>query len=123
MDMNYAADKVLEFLKEKHAKVYRNRSPQNATFPYVVFRLESVINSYPSEDLYLNIDVYDDVAKSVRTIEDLADTIDNDLNLKVINDNNINLFFDREQRQYIPTEELVGTQAINLRYVVRAYFK
>ena len=41
--MNYVADEVLEFLKEKHTKVYRNRSPQNAESPYVVFRLESVI--------------------------------------------------------------------------------
>lgn len=123
MDMNYVADEVLEFLKEKHTKVYRNRSPQNAESPYVVFRLESVINTYPSEDLYLHIDVYDKSERSVRAIEDLADTIDNDLNLKVINDDKLNLFFDREQRQYIPAEELVGTQAINLRYVVRAYFK
>jgi len=123
VDMNYVADEVLEFLKEKHTKVYRNRSPQNVESPYVVFRLESVINTYPSEDLYLHIDVYDKSERSVRAIEDLADTIDNDLNLKVINDDKLNLFFDREQRQYIPAEELVGTQAINLRYVVRAYFK
>ena len=81
------------------------------------------MNTYPSEDLYVNIDVYDDSNKSVRTMEDLADTIDNGLNMKVFNTNDLNLHFVREQRQYVPAEELVSAHLINLRYVVRAYFK
>lgn len=123
MDMNSVADKVLFFLQARHARVYRNKSPQKPIPPYIIFRLESVINSYPSEDLYLHLDIYDKSENSVRAIEDLADAIDNDLNLKVMNDAKLNLFFDREQRQYIPAEELVSTHMINLRYVVRAYFK
>lgn len=121
--MNAVRDEIQDFLETKHNRVYKNKSPQSPVFPYVVFRVESVINSYPSEDLYLNVDIYENSSKSVKTIEDLADTIDNDLNMKVINTDVLNLHFVREQRQYVNPEELVSTHLINLRYVVRAYFK
>ena len=123
MNTNAVADEVYDYLITKHARVYRNKSPQSPVFPYVVYSVESVINSYPSEDIYLNIDIYEEVVKSVRAIEDLADTIDNGLNLTVINTTELNLYFNREQRQYVPSQELVSTQLINLRYVVRVYFK
>lgn len=123
MNINAVADEINAYLITKHERVYRNKSPQTPIFPYVVYRVESVVNSYPSEDLYLNIDVYEDVNKSVRTMEDLADKIDNGLNHKVINDSTLNLHFEREQRQYVPSQELVSTHLINLRYVVRVYFK
>ena len=123
MNTNAVADEVYDYLITKHARVYRNKSPQSPVFPYVVYSVESVINSYPSEDIYLNIDIYEEVVKSVRAIEDLADTIDNGLNLTVINTTELNLYFNREQRQYVSSQELVSTQLINLRYVVRVYFK
>lgn len=123
MNMNLVADKIYDYLITKHERVYRNKSPQSPVFPYVVYRIESVINTYPSEDLYVNVDVYEDSNKSVRGIEDLADTIDKDLNMKVFNTEELNLHFVREQRQYVPAEELVSAHVINIRYAVRAYFK
>ena len=123
MNLNAVADEVLTYLETKHARVYRNKAIQNPIFPYVVFRIDSVTDSYPSEDLYANIDIYEDVNKSVRAMEDLADLIDNGINHTVINIDTLNLQFDREQRQYVPAEELVSTHLVNLRYVVRAYFK
>lgn len=123
MNTNAVADKVLEYLSTKHTRVYRNRAPQSPTFPYVVYRVESVMNNSPSEDFYINVDVYDDVSKSVRTIEDLADTIDAGLNMTVVNTSVLNMHFLREQRQFIDDEELVGKQMINLRYNTRIYFK
>lgn len=123
MNINAVADEVENYLKTKHERVYRNRSSQIPTFPYVIYKVESVINTMPSEDLYVNIDVYENSSVGVRAMEDLADLIDNDLNQKVINTNSLNLHFNREQRQYVSPEELVSTHLINLRYVVRAYFK
>lgn len=123
MNINAVADEVLEYLETKHNRVYRNKAKKNPIFPYVIYRVESVVNSIPSEDLYLNVDVYDDVNKSVRAMEDLADMIDNDLNHQVINTDKLNLHFEREQRQYVTPEDLVSAHLINLRYVVRAYFK
>lgn len=123
MNTNAVADKVLEYLSTKHTRVYRNRAPQSPTFPYVVFRVESVMNNSPSEDFYINVDIYEDVSKSVRTIEDLADAIDSGLNMTVVNTSVLNMHFLREARQFIDDEELVGKQMINLRYNTRIYFK
>ena len=123
MNTNAVADEVLEYLSTKHARVYRNRAPQSPVFPYVVFRVESVLNNSPSEDFYINVDIYEDVSKSVRTIEDLADTIDAGLNMAVINTSALNMHSLREARQFVDDEELVGKQMINLRYNTRIYFK
>lgn len=123
MNTNAVADEVLEYLSTKHTRVYRNRAPQSPVFPYVVFRVESVMNNSPSEDFYINVDIYEDVSKSVRTIEDLADTIDSGLNMTVMNTSVLNMHFLREARQFIDDEELVGKQMINLRYNTRIYFK
>lgn len=123
MNMNLVADEIYDYLITKHERVYRNKSPQSPVFPYVVYRVESVINTYPSEDLYVQIDIYEDSNKSVRGIEDLADTIDKDLNMKVFNTSELNLHFVRDGRNYVPTEELVSAHMINIRYAVRAYFK
>ena len=123
MNTNAVADEMLEYLSTKHARVYRNRAPQSPVFPYVVFRVESVLNNSPSEDFYINVDIYEDVSKSVRTIEDLSDTIDAGLNMAVMNTSVLNMHFLREARQFVDDEELVGKQMINLRYNTRIYFK
>jgi hypothetical protein len=123
MNMNEVADTVLDYLGTKHSRVYRNKATQKPVFPYVVFRIDSGIDTYPSEDLYLNIDIYDDVNTSVRTMENLADSVDNGLNHTTINTGTLCIQFEREQRQYIPPEEFVSSHIVNLRYVVRAYFK
>lgn len=123
MRINEVADELLIYLITMHSRVYRNKAPQSPVFPYVVYRIDSGVDSYPSEDIYINIDIYEDVNKSVRVIEDLADLIDNSLNHSIIDNQSLNLHFEREQRQYVTPEELVSTHVINLRYVARAYFK
>ncbi len=122
MNVNLLADEVLAYLNTKHSRVYRNRTIQNPTFPYVVFRIESVINSYPSEDIYVNIDIFEKAGQSVRAIEDLADLIDTGLNRKIIKTADINAHFEREARQFVSTRDLVDVQMIDMRYSVRAYF-
>lgn len=123
MNMNLVADTLFENLSTLSERVYRNKAPQTASFPYVVFRVESVINTLPSEDMYVYIDIYESNNATVRTMESLADTIDNFFNQKVINKSTLNLHFDREQRQFVSSEDLIKSQMINLRYVVRTYFK
>jgi len=129
MKMNDIADQIYDYLATKHARVYRNKSPQSPVYPYVVFRLDSVVNTLPSEDLYLNIDIYESPDVSVRAIETIADTIDGDgltatgLNMRVINTTGFALRFIREQRQWIGSGDLINAQMINMRYVLRAYFK
>lgn len=123
MNTNMIADAVYTLLKTKHSRVYRNSSPRAPVFPYVVFRLESVVDSTPSEDFYVYVDIYEDTTKSVRVMEDLADSIDNELNDKVMNDVGFNAHFMREGRQFVDGNELVSSQVIFLRYNTRIYFK
>ena len=122
MRINDAADIIGTYLKTKHSRVYWNKAPSEKVFPYVVYRLESVTDSYPSEDVYLNVDLYENADVSIWTVESLADAIDAGLNHKVKIENSINMQFEREQRQSIDAQELVGAYLINIRYVVRAYF-
>jgi hypothetical protein len=123
VDTNAVADEVLVYLETKHTRVYRNKRPRTPVFPYIVFRVESVINSMPSEDFYINVDIFEDVSESVRAMESLADAVDNNLNHSVIDTEKLNMHFEREIRQYIQDEELVGMHMINLRYNTRIYFK
>lgn len=132
MDINAVADEVLNYLNTKHTRIYRNNKiSEKPTFPYIVYSVESIADSYPSYSLFVSIDIYDDKDASVVTIEDLADLIDGDshplyptgLNNKIINTNTLNVFFDRQTRQYVKPTELVSAQLIDLRYTVRAYFK
>lgn len=123
MDTNAVADEILKYLETKHERVYRNKRPRTPVFPYIVFRSESVMNSMPSEDFYINIDIFENVNESVRDMESLADAIDNGLNHSVINTEKLNMHFEREIRQYIQDDELVGMHMINLRYTTRIYFK
>ena len=122
MESNKLANVIGTFLTEYHPRIYRQKAPTVKDFPYIVYRLESVVNSYPSEDLYLNVDIYEDPNKSVKAVEQLADDIDKELNHSVIIENGMNLHFEREARQSIDSTELLGAYLVNLRYVVRAYF-
>lgn len=123
MNINAVADAVLAELSPLHARTHRNKPPQSPVWPYVIYRIDSVTATDPSADLYLNIDIFDDPNASVRAMETLADTIQNDLDNKVLLTSLLNLHFAIEQRQYVSNTDLVTAQMINLRFVVRAYFK
>jgi len=123
MKMNDIADQINSYLLTKHSRVYRNRSIQKPVFPYVVFTIDTALNTSPSIDMYLNINVFEDINTSVRTIETLADSIDTMLNDIIITTSTINLHLTLEQRQFIPSDDLVTSQMVNLRYVIRSYFK
>ena len=122
MDTNAIAGEVLTQLSLLHPRVTRNKSPQNPTNPYVVFMLDPSMPSDPSVDYYLNIDIYEDPNSSVAAIESLADSIQDTLDNKVIHTSTLNIHFVLEQRQFVSNADLVTSQMINLRFVVRAYF-
>ena len=123
MNLNMIADAMYDFLKTKHEHVYRNSSSSSPVFPYVVYRIESVTDSIPSEDFYIYVDIYEDTTKSVREIENIADAIDNALNNTVMNTDVFNAHFMREGRQFVDGNELISEQGVFLRYNTRIYFK
>lgn len=122
MRSNDINDIIGERLSSIHPRVHRTKAPQRKEFPYIVYRIESVIDSYPSEELYLNVDLYESPAASVRNVETLADEVQDLLNHVVIIEKNTNLQIDLEQRQSVDSQDLVDAYLINLRFVVRAYF-
>lgn len=120
---NEIADLVKEFLDTKHSRVYRNKSIKSPTFPYIVYRVERAVDSYPTSDYSLVINVIDknDGTVSVRTIEDLADEINNELNTYVFTSTNYNLHFTMDNRQFDDDDSLAGVQLVNLQYTIRVY--
>ena len=120
---NEIADLVKEFLDTKHSRVYRNKSIKSPTFPYIVYRIERAVDSYPTSDYSLVINVIDknDGTVSVRTIEDLADEINNELNTYVFTSTNYNLHFTMDNRQFDDDDSLAGVQLVNLQYTIRVY--
>ena len=68
---------------------------------YVVYRIDTISNTMPSEDYQMIIDIYEDASKSVREIDDIADAIDSGINHKVIDTEKLNMHFERDIRQYV----------------------
>lgn len=122
MRSNDVADIIGAKLTPIISRTYRAKRPAGATFPYCVYRVESVSDTYPSEELYVNIDLYEAPTASVRAVETLADSIVAELNHKVIIQNKVNLHFELEQRQSVDAQALVEAYMINIRFAVRAYF-
>lgn len=123
MNTNLVADTLESALKVHYARVYRNRAPLNPTTPYIVFNADSVLDTYPSDDYMVYVNIVDNPNQPVRAIETLADTIDNDLNQKVINLSTINMHLLRSMRQIVPANDLVNTQMVQIQYTARVYFK
>lgn len=123
MDTNAVADELATYLETKHARVYRTKAPQSPQLPYIVYRIDTVSNTIPSEDYLMIIDVYEDASNSVREIEDIADAIDFGINHKVIDTEKLNMHFERDIRQYVSSEELISLHMIQLQYTTRIYFK
>lgn len=123
IDTNLLSDTLLSELLKHHPKVYRNKPPQNPIFPYIVFILDNTMDSIPSNDYYIHIDIYEDGNKSVRGMESLADTIEINFNNIVIDNENINVHFTKENRQFVGSEDLGGKNLITIRYNTRVYFK
>ena len=123
MNMENIADAIMGEISILHSRIYRNEPPQLPIYPYVVTVFEEVTPTYPSTDVYLNINVAEDPNKSVVDMEALADKIQNALDDKIINNENVNIHINLEQRQYISNRDLVALQMVNLRFVCRIYFK
>jgi hypothetical protein len=121
MNTNLLADKILAFLNTKHSRVYRNKPPKSPTFPYVVFNIIMISDTYPSNDYLINIDIFENTTTSIRAIETLADSIDT-LNDLVIKDTGINAHFTRTNRQFVSSSDLIEAQMISIEYTARTYF-
>lgn len=117
---NELADSVYTVLSGLHTRVYRNDAPKGPTFPYVVYRVASGSDSYPTSDYRVDVKIYElnNGTVSMRTIEALGDSIDAALNTKVIG---TKYHFTKDLRQFDDDEMLEGVAYVNLQYTVRVY--
>lgn len=121
MKTNQIADMIGFEIKKVHDKVYRQKRPQTADYPYIVYRLETVLPTYPSRDMYLNVDLYENPTASVRDIEDMADLIGAQLSQRVLIEDGVNLQIELDTRQSVDAKALIDAYMINLRFIIRAY--
>lgn len=69
--------KIKDVLKLSCGKVYDEMAPEKASFPYVVFSIES-IRAYDRENYQLEVNCYD-YGTDPAAVDDLADNIENTL--------------------------------------------
>ena len=108
-------------IKSAYTNVYRQRAPQSPTFPYAVCVVPSATPTTPSTDYYFKVNVYDLPSSSAKAIRDIADSIADLLDCRVLIQDGLNIHSILEQQQYVSSTDLVDAQMISMRFVVRAY--
>lgn len=108
-------------IKSAYTNVYRQRAPQSPTFPHAVCFISSATPTTPSTDYYFEVNVYDLPSSSAKAIRDIADSIADLLDCRVLIQDGLNIHSILEQQQYVSSTDLVDAQMINMRFVVRAY--
>ena len=109
-------------LKELPYKVYNETIPQNRTFPFVVFKFNSVIDVESTrEDVTITIDVWDK-GKDVVRLQNICSEIDKKLNRLQFNNKAISTNIYRMNPYLLnipdPEEEIKHRQ---LRYITKNY--
>jgi hypothetical protein len=122
MNTNLVADTINTTLSGIHARVYRNQAPASPTFPYVVFNLDSVSDTFPSYEYYCTIRIFDSPSVSVRAMETLADNIYKALDDKVFRATGINMHMKPINRQFVSNDELTTSKMIAIQFDTRVYF-
>lgn len=121
MNTNAVADALKILLIAKHPRVYRNAPISNPTFPYVVFNVENITESFPSEDYYVYVDVFDAPTGSVRQMETIADDIQS-IARTVYRNENLNMQIEKISRQFVPADDLTSSKMITMQFNCRVYF-
>lgn len=119
MNMVNFITSIRTFLLTKHASVYFQKAPASAEFPYLVFDLPTSFNNAPSEDFLLEIDAWDN-NQDTTILENIIDSIDEELNNKIISFDKYKAIFRRENRLTLPDEDPTLNRR-QLRYTVRVY--
>lgn len=114
---------IVAELKKIHPRVYQEWGPQDAVFPYVVYRMPTSNESEWREDFILEVDIWDKPADgSTVTLQTLADNIDRALNrLRYIsNDGTWSTRIYRINRLMVPDPD-PAIRRRQLRYGLRTY--
>lgn len=120
---------IRTFLLTKCLRVYKQKAPEKAMFPYVTFKLPSSFDYNPAEDFVLEIDGWD-ISQDTTALELLMDSLDGDgdslnptgLHKKTIISNGLTVTFYRETRGELDDED-PSINRRQIRYTARTYYK
>ena len=70
-------EQIVTFLKTKATRVYFQKAPDNATFPYIVYDLPNSGENFSREDFILEVDFWDNVLDTT-VLETLVGSVDGD---------------------------------------------
>ena len=101
--------------------VYVNHAPKSATLPYIVVRLESMIDTSPSYNATLKIVFYDDRNKTSQTNTLNADVMRPIFNKAQFEFEDMLVHSVLSLEQNIPSEYLADKQVIEQQFDVRIY--
>ena len=100
---------------------YQDSAPKNAVTPYVVFRLESMVDTSPTTNATLKFMCYDDRNKLAKANIEIADKIHHKFN-KTYRVFDIQSYHSvLNIRQVIPSEYLTDKQCIEMQFDVVIY--
>ena len=107
------------------SEAYMDQAPQGTAFPFVTFKFPTSNATDPSQDHFLEVDVWDRNTSATR-VETLTNSIDTALHKVVIRTSTgFNAHFQRVNRLAIPNfDSVTGASMIKrrqLRYLVRTY--
>ena len=106
-------------LKTRATRVHMGQAQQGSAFPYVTFKFPTSDATDPSEDFFLEVDLWDKNTDAT-AIENLTDNVDSDFHKWVYNSTGINAHFQRINRLAIDDPDPVIKRR-QLRYLVRTY--
>ena len=107
-------------LRTAHERVYKEIAPQDATFPYVVYRLPTSNDTEGREDFILEIDIWDNNTNTT-ALETLTESIDRKLNRFKYVDSKLSACSYRINRMMIPDPD-TSIKRRQLRYEIKTYF-
>lgn len=114
--------KEIEILKSSHSiDFYYDHAPKSAKFPYVVFRIETILDTSPTTNAILKFMCYDDRNKIAESNIRIADIIHNRFN-KYRRSYDLYAYHSvLNIRQSIPSEFLIDKQCIEMQFDLVIY--
>jgi hypothetical protein len=104
--------------------LYQNKAPKSAITPYTIFRLETIVDTSPSQIVSMKFICHDDQAKSSKGNVIIADKIETKFNKTFgVFSNGQGYHSTMSLRQEIPSEMLIETQVIELQFDIAVYGK
>lgn len=119
---NELYDVLYNNIKTITPNVFRNKA-KAGVYPYCVIRIDTMVDTYPTLDYSAIITFFDKDGKSIKPLEIMADETVDLLNNKVLSSENQYYHSTLSLRQFINSEYLVGTQAIELQFLIKIYRK